>query len=159
MLTWREKQIRRIDEIYDKEEEELLLIYAYLSHKIVRSPSIYRHRCKFVLFFQISHLIGNSDYLINLASKENSFIKEYRLDPSGFDYLVSLLQPALEIDSNMASLAMRRSGSEQISTTSRVGAALIILAGGRVVESMRTHGLAQSTVYQKILYFKHAGSL
>ena len=71
---------------------------------------LYRHRCKLHLFFtDNSHKLGDSDYLINLASRENSFIKEYRLDPFSFDYLVSLLEPFLKVDHNMANLAMTRS--------------------------------------------------
>ena len=107
MSTWRENRIRRINDIYDDEEKLLLLIS---TNKRVRSPSIYRHRCKLhLLFTDNSYKVGDSDYLINLASTENSFIKEYRLDPVSFDYLVSLLEPFLKVDHDMANLAMTRS--------------------------------------------------
>jgi hypothetical protein len=49
--------------------------------------------------------------------------------------------------SEMASLSMNQTRSFPISVASRVGAGLIMLAGGRSLESMRTHGLAKATVY------------
>lgn len=44
-----------------------------------------------------------------------------------------------------------KSGSGEIYPESRLGAALIILSGGRIMESMRTHGMARTTVYNNFL--------
>ena len=94
------------------------------------------------------HRLRWSPYLRELAEKENSFVAEYRLSPHAFDRLVEMLDPTLMSNQTMAALAMSKSGSAPISTSSRVGAALIMLAGGRAIESMRTHGLARTTVYE-----------
>ena len=73
---------------------------------------------------------------------------EYRLDSRCFDILHTLFEPMLQVNQNMAKLAMSRTKSETVSTGSRLGAALIMLGGGRRIEAMRTHGLARSTVYE-----------
>ncbi len=88
----------------------------------------------------------DSEYLLQLACNENSFVAEYRVDPKGFDILVEILGPMLEKDNDMAKRSMSKCKSSPISPTSRLGACLIILAGGRVIEAMRTHGMAKSTV-------------
>ena len=49
---------------------------------------------------------------------------------------MSILEPTLQVNENMANLAMIRTQSDQISTASRVGSALILLSGGRVLESV-----------------------
>ena len=69
---------------------------------------------------------------------------------------MSILEPTLQVNENMANLAMIRTQSDPISTASRVGSALILLAGGRVLESMRTHGVAESSVYQNFYKFLDA---
>jgi hypothetical protein len=102
-----------------------------------RSAALFRHR-------------WNCEYLVDLATRENSFVAEYRLDPAGFDQLVQMLTPALEVDQKMAAIAMSSSYSQRITEGSRLGAALIILAGGRRIEAMRTHGLAETTVYSNL---------
>ena len=43
---------------------------------------------------------------------------------------------------------MAQCGSPILSTESRLGIALILLSGGRPIEAMRTHGIAQSTAYE-----------
>jgi hypothetical protein len=88
--------------------------------------------------------------LVNLATRERSFLAEYRLEPQSFDILVELLGCHLQSNHEMANLAAIRCQSDPISVESRIGAALIMLAGGRYVESMRTHGLAKSTVYSNL---------
>ena len=45
---------------------------------------------------------------------------------------------------------MARSGSTPISTASRLGTALIMLAGGRRMEAMRTHGISESQAYKNL---------
>jgi hypothetical protein len=98
-----------------------------------REPPIYRRR-------------WDDAYLLNLANRESSFIAEYRLDPRAFFSLCDLLEPQMITNQGMASRAMSTSGSKPISLQSRVASALIILGGGRVLEAMRTHGLAKTTV-------------
>jgi hypothetical protein len=51
------------------------------------------------------------------------------------------------VNEKMAQLAMSSSGSGPISEASRVGAALIMLGGGRRIEAMRTHGISSSQAY------------
>jgi DDE superfamily endonuclease len=81
------------------------------------------------------------------GSKGKSFVAEYRLDPSSFDVLSGMLEMHLQVDQKMSKISTK---SGPISTKSRLGAALIILAGGRRVESMRTHGLSQAFVYDNL---------
>ena len=50
----------------------------------------------------------------------------------------------------MARRAMAKCKSDEITTCSRLGAALIILVGGRNIEAMRTHGLSKSVVYTNL---------
>ena len=50
----------------------------------------------------------------------------------------------------MAQVAMSSSGSGLISDASRVGAALIMLGGGRRMEAMRTHGISESQAYANL---------
>lgn len=90
----------------------------------------------------------DSEYLRELAINEKSFVSEYRLDPGGFDLLHDLLEGQLSVNEQMARVSGCAAGSGLISTQSRLGAALIMLAGGRALESMRTHGLAMSSVYK-----------
>ena len=83
-------------------------------------------------------------YLRDLAEKENSFVAEYRLDPKSFDLLSEMFEMDLNVNDRMAKLS---TNCGPITTHSRLGAALIILAGGRRVEAMRTHGLSQTFTY------------
>jgi hypothetical protein len=122
-----------------QDDEEFIddLIYSYLAlkrPKIHRSSALFRKR-------------WDSEYLLNLAVSEGSFVSEYRLSPRCFDELIRYLEPSLRVNEEMAALAMSRCRSERINTSSRVASALILLAGGRVIEAMRTHGLSQSTCY------------
>ncbi len=90
----------------------------------------------------------DSDYLVNLAITEGTFVTEYRLDPRTFDMLLVYMEPYLKIDARMAKVAMGTSKSQPISLASRLGAALIILAGGRAAETLRTHGMSLPMVYK-----------
>ena len=71
-----------LQKILDEEEKMQLLLL--LKIKRFKSPSFYRER-------------WNSEYLRNLAVQEGSFVAEYRLDPVGFDELVSILEPSLQV--------------------------------------------------------------
>jgi hypothetical protein len=119
-----------------REEEEVLSIVVS-TFKRFKSPSFFRER-------------WNSEYLRNLAICEGSFVDEYRLDPGGFDHLLQLLMPSLSVNEVLASNAMGTSGSGPISEASRLGAALIMLGGGRRIEAMRTHGVSSSFAYHNL---------
>ena len=86
-------------------------------------------------------------YLRDLAEKENSFISEYRLDPVSFDLLSDMLEPGILVDQDMANMSTK---SGPITSHSRLGAALIILAGGRRIEAMRTHGVSSTFTYSNL---------
>ncbi len=126
------KASQLLQEVLD-EEEEMMAIIAF-KYKRFKSPSFFRERWR-------------SEYLRNLAINEGSFVDEYRLDPGGFDHLLQMLMPDLNTNQDMADLSMSTSGSGPISEASRLGAALILLGGGRRIEAMRTHGLSQTLVY------------
>jgi hypothetical protein len=81
--------------------------------------------------------------LVNLTIEENSFIREYRVTPEGFNILVQLLGSLLDFDQRKAQNAMSFCRSDMITVGSRIAAALIMLAGGRYVEVMRTHGMSK----------------
>ncbi len=51
----------------------------------------------------------DSDYLLNLAYNEGSFIAEYRLTPTKFGILVDLLTPQLQRSDKFSALAMSTS--------------------------------------------------
>lgn len=89
----------------------------------------------------------DSEYMRNLAVDEGSFVAEYRVDPGGFDILLEVLGDSLRTNTKFSALAMAESGSKEITPASRLGAALIMLGGGRRLEAMRTHGIARSTTY------------
>lgn len=108
-----------------------------LESAVPRNPSIHRRR-------------WDSEYLWNLAVNEGSFVAEYRLRPQHYCELETLLEPFLCKNQEMACRAMNSSQSKPISVASRLGAALIMLSGGRQIEAMRTHGLAKATVYANL---------
>jgi hypothetical protein len=89
----------------------------------------------------------DSDYLVDLAVNEGSFIAEYRVDPEGFDILHEMLYPMLDVESKMSDISNARSGSDRITVASRLGCTLIMLGGGRRIEAMRTHGVSSSFAY------------
>lgn len=117
---------------------DLVRTQAYLRKRqredtVPRGPSLFRRR-------------WDMDYFVTLAGDENSFIREYRMDVSAFFQLHAMLKDHLCINTDMARLRQKGTNSDFISTESRLGAALIILSGGRRIESMRTHGLSATFV-------------
>ena len=104
---------------------------------LFREPAIFRRR-------------WDSQYLMDLAQREGSFVSEYRVDPQGFDILVNLLEEVMPMNIKMAQLKSLESNTDPVSTASKLGAALIVLSGGRVMESMRTHGLSRSYCYDNL---------
>ena len=93
--------------VFDDDDEEYLLL-EYLLSREERQPSFFRERWK-------------EDYLRNLAQRENSFITEYRMNPSSFNILVEMLEASIAINRNMEDLSMHRTGSNPITPASRVG--------------------------------------
>jgi hypothetical protein len=118
--------------LFDGDDDEEIAIQYQLN--VYRDAALFRKR-------------WDSQYLINLAEHEGSFVSEYRIDPGGFDVLVNLVQEVMPCDKKMALVKAAESQSDPISIDSKVGAALILLGGGRVMESMRTHGMSMSYVY------------
>jgi hypothetical protein len=122
---------------FEEDDEIDLLCGSAAAYKIYRNSPLYRKR-------------WDSEYLLDVAKKEGSFISEYRVDPGGFDALIQLLEPVLEKNQSMASRAMSKCGSGPITTASRVGCGLIMLGGGRSIECMRTHGMSKPVVYTNL---------
>lgn len=118
----------------DSDDIECIVFPFLLLRSHQRNSSIFRKR-------------WDSDYLLRLAVNEGSFLAEYRVDPRGFDILHELLGSTIDRSGRYSALAMTTSGSSEITPASRLGAALIMLSGGRRVESMRTHGLSMATTY------------
>lgn len=104
----------------------------------------------------IKRIRWNSQYLRNLAAQEGSFVVEYRVTPSQFDVLCDILEPHLCVNASMAALCAKKTGSDPIGIDSVVGQAMIILSGGRCMESMRTHGVSKNTVYYNLQRFVNA---
>ena len=92
----------------------------------------------------------NMDYFLDLAHQENSFVREYRVDDAGFSQLHEILKIYLQVDPKMAAVRSASTRSAPISTESRLGAALIMLAGGRDIEAMRTHGISSTFAYENL---------
>ena len=123
----------------DEDEEEIkpTLILTVLVRELCtvpRAPSLFRKR-------------WDDQDLVNLTVNDDSFVIEYRRNPTAFDILLALLLPRLTVNEERAKLAMARTGSDPIKASSRLVAALIILSGGRYIEAMRTHGIARTTAY------------
>eukprot|EP01031_Cornospumella_fuschlensis_P030374 gene30374-36701_t len=134
----------------EKEERDLKVAFVVVSaclaavhfHKIPRGPSLLRRR-------------WDEERLRTLAEQENSFVREYRMTPYCFDVLLAKLGDSLRSDEKMAAVRSAKGKlSAPITESSRLGAALILLGGGRHLEAMRTHGMAYTTVYhnfQKVI--------
>lgn len=116
----------------EEEEDDDAILLASLHH---RGPSLWRKR-------------WDSEYLRDLAEKENSFLGEYRMDPKSFDVLLQVLGSSLDRNKAMAKLAMTKCKSGEITAASRLGAALIMLGGGRHMEAMRTHGISRPQAFK-----------
>lgn len=117
-------------------DDDLLLLMLLDDDDAVRSTPLLRRR-------------WDLNYLVPLAIQENSFVSEYRMDPPSFGLLVSMLKEGNLLPSNEV-MGDRSSTSGHISVESKVGAALIMLAGGRYVEAMRTHGIAKATAFKNL---------
>ncbi|KAJ1430045.1 hypothetical protein B484DRAFT_396117 [Ochromonadaceae sp. CCMP2298] len=125
--------------LFDSDDEDALAaceVQTELSNN-VRGQALFRRR-------------WDCEYLVDLAIKENSFVAEYRVDVAGFDLLNQMLETKLGVNEEMAARAMNVCGSAPISTASRLGAALIMLGGGRRIEAMRTHGISQAQAYTNL---------
>ena len=127
------KRAKRILDLLDEDEEaefeKKKKIIVFMAAAIscgykFHSPALFRKR-------------WDSDYLINLAINENSFITEYRLNPSAFDLLHEILKGQLQVNISKAKCAMSKSGSAPITTLSRLGAVLIEIGGGRPIITPR----------------------
>jgi hypothetical protein len=123
------------DELMDDDDSDFIMLFFFngRTERVKKSP-IFRRR-------------WDSDYLLPLAHNENSFIQEYRMPYCSFLELHSILVNRLTVNEKMARIS---TPSAPISTVSRLGAALIMLGGGRSMEAMRTHGLARDTVYKNL---------
>lgn len=129
------KILRDMAEAADEDDDIELFIFPFFLRAVhQRNSPLFRKR-------------WDDKYLVNLAVNESSFVAEYRLDPGGFDVLNKLLGDDIARNVKFSTLASSRSGSAPISTGSRLGAALIMLGGGRRIEAMRTHGISKSTAY------------
>ena len=129
----RRKRKLEFEKLLDDEEEEMMGYQLFFS----RDEPLYRRR-------------WDSQYLLELAENEGSFVAEYRMQPSAFHCLCEMLRDSLTKVEVKQAACSARSGSKPISVMSRVGAALIILAGGRNVEVMRTHGVSMSFCYKNL---------
>ena len=72
----------------DKEEFKQILVFTVMVkelYRVPRSPSLFRKR-------------WDDHYLGNLDVYEDSFVKEYRLNPKAFDILLELLLPRLSVN-------------------------------------------------------------
>lgn len=123
--------------LQNSEDDEILeeqILPHILTNFLKRNSSLFRKR-------------WDSDYLRSLAVNEGSFLAEYRVDPGGFDILHDILENSIQRNDRYSAIAMGTAGSAAITTASRLGAALIMLGGGRRIEAMRTHGISMSTTY------------
>ena len=120
--------------LLDEEEDDAQLLESISSSK---SSSLFRKR-------------WDDEYLVALAQREQLFHREYRMDPSSFTALVDMLSDTLTVNDTMASLSCTWSGSGSINFASWVGAALIMLGGGRYVEAVRTHGISKPQSYTNL---------
>jgi predicted GNAT family acetyltransferase len=136
-------QFEAICEDDEEEELELVLFLVETSNntKLNRSSSVF-HRQRW-----------ESEYLVNLAIQEGTFVSDYRMGPREFDIIHTLIGDRLKGNEQMAPVAAARSEFVPITAASKIGTALILLAGGRRLEAMRTHGIAQATVYSTLHSF------
>jgi hypothetical protein len=139
--------LQQLAAAHDEDDDPECMLFSFLllrSHE--RASPLFRKRWVSV-------------YVRDLPVNEGSFLAEYRVDSRGFQLLNELLEESISRDEIFISKAMSKSGSTATSTASRLGSALIMLGGGRKLESMRRHGLAQATVYDKFHRVFHAINL
>jgi predicted GNAT family acetyltransferase len=127
----------QFEAIFEEDEEEELELVLFLvetsNHpKLNRSSVFHRQRWE-------------SEYRVNLAIQEGTFVFEYRMGPREFDIIHTLIGDRLKGNEQMAAVAAARSESVPIPAASKIGTALILLADGRRLEALRTHGIAQAT--------------
>eukprot|EP01040_Poterioochromonas_malhamensis_P004410 gene4410-4727_t len=127
------------EESSDEEDDDDLFYWTCFFAKTVRKPKLFRRRWE-------------SNYFQILALEEDSFVTEYRMDLARFSGLVSLIRNRnlLNVDMKRAKNSTSAAGSDPITLDSRVGAALIVLGGGRITESMRTHRISASQAYSNL---------
>lgn len=136
------KQYQVLRRIQRMNEEILNIVHMWeLQRAIFRKRKKPRGRA-------VRRIRWNEEYFMDLARRENAFRKEYRMSEEAFNALHDILKPHLEVNTVKADAAMGNDKRRRISTRSRLGAALIMLGGGRAMESMRTHGLGEKTVYE-----------
>jgi hypothetical protein len=125
--------------LFDSDDEDAVAAGAVQTElsQNVRASSIFRRQ-------------WDAQYLVDLAVREKSFVAEYRVDVGRFDLLHQMLETSLEVNETKAAAAMNVCGSAPISTASRLGAALIMLGGGRRIEAMRTRGISESQAYSNL---------
>jgi hypothetical protein len=128
-LTKMNQEIARLKRRRSRHLGELQILIILLSIKQRSSP--------------IPRIRWNSEYLQSLAIQESSFLSEYGMTFDGFNLLLEMLLPALEVCPHQAQRA--NPFSAPITSASRLAACLIELKGGRRMEVMRTHGIAKST--------------
>ena len=95
----------------DDDDAESMIFTSFLLQSHHRSSPLFRKR-------------WDSDYLLGLARNEGSFIAEYRVDPRGFGILHELLHASISRDAKYSAMAMSKNGSSEITSASRLGAAL-----------------------------------
>lgn len=135
---------RKIQEERDiMELMEIVVLAQAVTRRLPPAPPLRRYR-------------WNSSYLRDLAAREGSFVAEYRMTPIQFDTLCDMLGPSLHWDEKMAAVCEKKTQSSAIGVDSIVGQALIRLAGGRCIESMRTHGVSETTAYRSLQRFVDA---
>ena len=85
---------RKLLKLLMEDDDELAAIAVALKcdETIYRSSCLYRKR-------------WDSEYLVNLAQQEGSFVAEYRVSPREFDMLNTLLSDNLKVNDKMAALA------------------------------------------------------
>ena len=130
------KRLLKIVEEDEDDEEHTMKVVVVAAAVLLLTAS----RARFSPFYRR----WQSDYLVKLAVHENSFVAEYRLNAASFSLLHEMLEPELSVNDEMACRVIGRTGSAPISTASRLGAALIVLGGGRTMEAMRTRGISKT---------------
>jgi hypothetical protein len=73
------------------------------------------------------------------------------MDLEGFYRLIHMLAPRIEVNQKMAKNGMGRSKSGPISPHMRVGITLVLLGAGRIVEAIRTFGVAAYKIFWTVI--------
>lgn len=86
----------------DDDEDFVVIMTLWSSEVMKRGASLCRKR-------------WDSEYLMDLAQREGTFVLEYRVTPHAFNLLVEMLTPYLQKKDEMANRAMSQCGSSLIS--------------------------------------------